>query len=55
LTGENKSVEYGSSVTSNLTISLTQGYFKPADASWAAGKQNMAYKITGAPSSTWTI
>ena len=54
LTGQSQSVEYGSSVTSDLTIRLTQGYFKPADASWVAGNQNMAYKITGVPS-TWTI
>lgn len=54
LTGQSQSVEYGSSVTSNLTISLTQGYFKPADNSWVADNQYMGYKITGVPS-TWTI
>ena len=55
LTGTNQSVEYGSIVTSNLTISLTQGYFKPANNSWAAGNQNMDYEITGVSPLTWAL
>ena len=55
LTGTSQSVEYGSSVTSNLTINLTQGYFKPANDSWASNKQNMDYEITGVSPLTWAI
>lgn len=55
LTGTSQSVEYGSIVTSNLTIGLTQGYFKPANNSWVANNQNMGYKITGISPLTWTI
>lgn len=55
LTGTSQSVEYGSSVTSNLTISLTQGYFKPANNSWVYNNQYMDYEITGVSPLTWTI
>jgi hypothetical protein len=55
LTGQSQSVEYGSIVTSNLTIGLTQGYFKPANNSWVANNQNMCYKITGISPLTWAI
>lgn len=55
LTGTSQSVEYGSNVTSNLTINLTQGYFKPANNSWVADNQNMDYEITDVSPLTWTI
>lgn len=55
LTGTSQSVEYGSIVTSNLTIGLTQGYFKPANNSWVASNQNMDYEITGVSPLTWAI
>lgn len=55
LTGQNQSVEYGSIVTSNLTIGLTQGYFKPANDSWVYNNQYMDYEITGVSPLTWTI
>lgn len=47
LSGSNKSEEYGTSIPeTNLSISLNQGYFEPADSRWNGAKQYMDCAIT---------
>lgn len=57
-TPSTRNVEYGEEATTNFTVKLTQGYFKPASTEWSASNQPMNCSLTGVtsvPSLEWTV